>query len=38
VADRAKGAITVRVRLEVPAKDSILRPEMRAMVQFGEKD
>lgn len=34
VADRAKGALTVRVKIEVPDKDSQLRPEMRAVVSF----
>jgi RND family efflux transporter MFP subunit len=37
VADRAKGAVNVRVRLEVPEKDEQLRPDMRALVQFLSK-
>jgi multidrug resistance efflux pump len=34
VADRAKGAIPVRVRLEVPKDDGALRPEMGVTVSF----
>jgi RND family efflux transporter MFP subunit len=34
VADRAKGAIPVRVKIDVPAQDTQLRPEMRALVSF----
>jgi multidrug resistance efflux pump len=37
VADRAKGAIPVRVRLEVPAKGVVLRPDMSAVVRFAEE-
>jgi multidrug efflux pump subunit AcrA (membrane-fusion protein) len=32
VADRSRGAVGVRVRLEVPEKDELLRPEMAALV------
>jgi RND family efflux transporter MFP subunit len=38
VADRAKGAIPVRVKIEVPAKDTQLRPEMRAVVSILGKE
>jgi RND family efflux transporter MFP subunit len=34
VADRAKGATPVRVKIDVPAADTHLRPEMRALVKF----
>ncbi|MCI0458866.1 MAG: efflux RND transporter periplasmic adaptor subunit [Gemmataceae bacterium] len=34
VADRAKGTVGVRVRLEVPAAGESLRPESRAVVHF----
>ena len=34
VADRAKGAVGVRLRLEVPAGDHRLRPELGAVVQI----
>jgi HlyD family secretion protein len=34
VADRAKGAISVRVKIDVPDKDTQLRPELRALVKF----
>jgi multidrug resistance efflux pump len=34
VADRARGAIPVRVKIAVPARDTQLRPEMRAVVKF----
>jgi RND family efflux transporter MFP subunit len=34
VADRAKGTIPLRVKIVVPAKDTRLRPEMRAVVKF----
>ncbi len=34
VADRAKGTVGVRVRLEVPAQGPPLRPESRAIVHF----
>jgi RND family efflux transporter MFP subunit len=34
VADRARGAVPVRVKIEVPDKDARLRLEMRAMVKF----
>jgi RND family efflux transporter MFP subunit len=38
VADRAKGAVGVRVRLEVPAGDDRLRPELGAIVQILDKN
>lgn len=34
VADRAKGAIPVRVRIEAPKDDGVLRPEMGVTVSF----
>jgi cobalt-zinc-cadmium efflux system membrane fusion protein len=34
VADRARGAIPVRVRIEVPKDDGALRPEMGVTVSF----
>jgi RND family efflux transporter MFP subunit len=34
VADRAKGAVGVRVRLEVPERDEALRPDMAALVRI----
>ena len=34
IADRAKGAISVRVRLEVPKDDGSLRPDMGVVVAF----
>ena len=34
VADRSKGCVGVRVRIEVPEKDEKLRPESGAIVQF----
>jgi RND family efflux transporter MFP subunit len=34
VADRAKGAFGLRVRVDVPEKDHRLRPELSALVQF----
>jgi multidrug resistance efflux pump len=34
VADRARGALPVRVKIDVPEKDTNLRPEMRAIVKF----
>jgi multidrug efflux pump subunit AcrA (membrane-fusion protein) len=34
VADRAKGAVEVRIRLDVAKNDRRLRPEMSAVVQF----
>jgi len=38
VADRAKGAVEVRVRLDVPKNDRRLRPELSALVQFLAKE
>lgn len=38
VANRAKGAVTVRVRIDVPAGDDKLRPDMAATVSFFEKE
>jgi RND family efflux transporter MFP subunit len=38
IADRAKGALEVRVRLDVPKNDRRLRPEMSAVVQFLAKE
>jgi HlyD family secretion protein len=38
VGDRAKGAVGVRVRLEVPAGDDHLRPEMGAIVRIMDKE
>jgi multidrug resistance efflux pump len=38
VADRAKGAVGVRVRLDLPAGDDRPRPEMGALVAFLAKD
>jgi multidrug efflux pump subunit AcrA (membrane-fusion protein) len=37
VADRAKGAIGLRVRVDVPKGDNRLRPELSAVVQFAAK-
>jgi multidrug resistance efflux pump len=37
IADRAKGAIGIRVRVEVPDKDDSFRPEMAAIVTIGAK-
>jgi RND family efflux transporter MFP subunit len=37
LADRAKGAVGVRVRVDVPAGDDRLRPELGAVVQFQGK-
>jgi RND family efflux transporter MFP subunit len=37
VADRAKGAVGIRVRVDVPAGDNRLRPELAAIVQFVAK-
>jgi HlyD family secretion protein len=34
VADRARGTLDVRVKIEVPERDTQLRPEMRAIVRF----
>jgi HlyD family secretion protein len=34
VADRARGAVAVRVRLDVPTANERLRPELSAIVQF----
>lgn len=34
VADRARGTVAVRVRLELPAANEVLRPELTAFVQF----
>jgi HlyD family secretion protein len=34
VASRSKASVTVRVKIEVPAEEKDLRPEMRARVQF----
>ncbi len=34
IADRAKGAVGLRVRVNVPAGDNRLRPELAAIVQF----
>jgi multidrug resistance efflux pump len=36
IADRAKGAVGFRVRVEVPEKDSPVRPEMSALVTIGK--
>ena len=33
-ADRSRGALAVRVGLEVPAANELLRPELSAIVQF----
>jgi multidrug resistance efflux pump len=38
VANRAKGAVTVRVRIDVPAGDDKLRPDMGATVSFFAKE
>src|SRR5262249_4425945 len=38
VADRARGAVAVRVRLEMPAANERLRPELSATVQFMAKE
>jgi RND family efflux transporter MFP subunit len=38
VADRAKGALGVRIRIEVPEGDERLRPELGAIVQFLAKE
>ena len=38
VADRARGAVGVRVRLEVPAGDDRLRPDLSAIVQIWDKE
>jgi HlyD family secretion protein len=38
VADRARGAVAIRVRLEVPEGDERLRPELGAIVQIGAKE
>jgi multidrug resistance efflux pump len=38
VADRARGAVGIRVRVEVPAGDERLRPEMGAIVQILAKE
>ena len=39
IADRAKGAIPVRVKLEIPAEEEgvYLKPEMGAIVSFYKK-
>lgn len=37
IADRAKGAVGVRVRVEIPNKDDSFRPEMAAIVTIGAK-
>jgi len=37
IADRARGAVGIRVRVEVPEKDSPFRPEMSALVSIGSK-
>jgi RND family efflux transporter MFP subunit len=37
MADRARGAVGVRIRMEVPEKDSAIRPEMSALVTIGKK-
>jgi HlyD family secretion protein len=37
VADRAKGAVGVRVRVEIPNGDESFRPEMAAVVSIGSK-
>lgn len=37
MADRAKGALGVRVRIEVPAGDTRLRPELGAIVRLAKK-
>jgi RND family efflux transporter MFP subunit len=37
VADRAKGAVGLRVRVEVPPGDDRLRPELGVLVQFAAK-
>jgi multidrug resistance efflux pump len=34
IANRAKGTVGVRVRVEIPEKDDNLRPEMRTLVSF----
>jgi hypothetical protein len=33
-ANRSKASVSVRVRIEVPDDDTLLRPEMRARVKF----
>jgi len=38
VADRARGALPVRVRIQVPKDDAKVRPEMRAIVSFLAKE
>jgi multidrug efflux pump subunit AcrA (membrane-fusion protein) len=38
VADRARGALAVRVRVAVPNGDTRLRPEMAALVTFFDRD
>jgi HlyD family secretion protein len=37
IADRAKGAVGVRVRLDVPEGDNRVRPELAAIVRFVAK-
>jgi biotin carboxyl carrier protein len=37
-ADRARGALPLRVRLDIPAGDDRLRPELAAIVQFRSKE
>jgi len=38
IADRARGAVTIRVRLENPGASEWLRPELSAIVQFMAKE
>jgi HlyD family secretion protein len=38
IAERAKGTISVRVKIAVPAEDTQLRPEMRALVKLLSPD
>jgi HlyD family secretion protein len=37
IADRSKGTLSVRIKVDVPEKDQQLRPEMRARVSFLDK-
>jgi RND family efflux transporter MFP subunit len=37
IADRARGAVGIRVRVDIPEKDESFRPEMAAIVTIGSK-
>jgi hypothetical protein len=37
IADRGKGSVEVRVRVEIPKNDDSFRPEMAAIVSIGSK-